>query len=161
MKRQPVPLMQLFVTDGKLGTFCVEHDARGTVYAMHPVEQSRPTPPTPVQARLRELLLATLRGDAPPFSVPVCLDGTAFQQEVWKTLMRVPRGETVSYRKLAETVGKPQGQRAVASAVASNRLAYLVPCHRVISSDGSLGGFRWGEERKAAWLAEEHAGLKP
>ncbi|MBP6596628.1 MAG: methylated-DNA--[protein]-cysteine S-methyltransferase [Arenimonas sp.] len=88
-------------------------------------------------------------------SVPVELIGTAFQQRVWQALMRIPAGETRSYAELAVTLDAPKAARAVARACASNRVAVLVPCHRVIRGDGSLGGYRWGLPRKQALLAAE------
>ncbi len=85
------------------------------------------------------------------------LIGTAFQQRVWAALMRIPRGQTLSYAQLAESIGRPGAARAVARACAQNRLAVLVPCHRIIRGDGALGGYRWGLPRKAALLNSEQA----
>lgn len=91
-------------------------------------------------------------------AVPVELIGTAFQQRVWEALMRIPAGETRSYAELADSLGMPRGARAVARACAGNRVAVLVPCHRVIRGDGSLGGYRWGLPRKQALLDSERRG---
>lgn len=91
-------------------------------------------------------------------AVPVELIGTAFQQRVWEALMRIPAGETRSYAELADSLGMPRGARAVARACAGNRVAVLVPCHRVIRGDGSLGGYRWGLPRKQALLDSERCG---
>ncbi|GAB2510336.1 methylated-DNA--[protein]-cysteine S-methyltransferase [Lysobacter humi (ex Lee et al. 2017)] len=87
--------------------------------------------------------------------VEIDLVGTAFQTRVWQALMRIPRGETRSYRELAESLGAPRGARAVARACAGNRVAILVPCHRVVRGDGSLGGYRWGLPLKARVLERE------
>lgn len=84
-------------------------------------------------------------------------NGTPFQQMVWSGLQAIPRGQTLSYRAFASAIGRPTAVRAVASACANNRLALLIPCHRVVRSDGSLGGFRWGLERKLQLLAWEKA----
>jgi len=89
--------------------------------------------------------------------VDVDLLGTAFQKKVWDALMRIPRGETRSYAELANTLGQPRGARAVASACAHNRIAILVPCHRVVRGDGSLGGYRWGLPLKQQLLERERA----
>ena len=89
--------------------------------------------------------------------VDVDLLGTAFQKKVWDALMRIPRGETRSYAELAATLGQPRGARAVASACAHNRIAILVPCHRVVRGDGSLGGYRWGLPLKQQLLERERA----
>jgi AraC family transcriptional regulator of adaptative response/methylated-DNA-[protein]-cysteine methyltransferase len=85
------------------------------------------------------------------------LIGTAFQKKVWDALMKIPRGETRSYAELAAQLGAPRGARAVASACAHNRVAILVPCHRVVRGDGSLGGYRWGLPLKQQLLERERA----
>ena len=83
------------------------------------------------------------------------LIGTAFQQRVWEALMKIPRGQTRSYAQLAQALGQPNAARAVARACAQNRLAVVVPCHRIIRGDGSLGGYRWGLPLKDAILKRE------
>lgn len=90
--------------------------------------------------------------------VPLALVGTAFQKRVWDALMKIPRGQTRSYAELAASLGAPRAVRAVASACARNRVAVVVPCHRVIRGDGSLGGYRWGPDMKRGLLARESAG---
>lgn len=92
-----------------------------------------------------------------PAAVHTDLVGTAFQKRVWDALMRIPAGETCSYATLACALGAPRGARAVARACAGNRVAVLVPCHRVVRGDGSLGGYRWGLPLKQALLARERA----
>lgn len=89
--------------------------------------------------------------------VPVDCIGTAFQKKVWDALMKIPRGETRSYGDLAADLGQPNAARAVASACAHNRVAIVVPCHRVIRGDGSLGGYRWGLPLKQHLLQRERA----
>ena len=88
-------------------------------------------------------------------TIPMDVRASAFQWRVWQELMRIPRGETRSYTDIAKAVGRPSAVRAVARACASNRLALIVPCHRVIRSDGTLGGYRWGMPRKEALLGRE------
>jgi AraC family transcriptional regulator, regulatory protein of adaptative response / methylated-DNA-[protein]-cysteine methyltransferase len=83
------------------------------------------------------------------------LMGTAFQQRVWQALMKIPVGETLSYAQLAEQLRMPKAARAVASACAKNKCAVVVPCHRIIRGDGSLGGYRWGLPLKEKILAGE------
>ncbi|MDB4977626.1 MAG: regulatory protein / Methylated-DNA--protein-cysteine methyltransferase [Myxococcaceae bacterium] len=87
--------------------------------------------------------------------VPLDLIGTAFQQQVWRALRKIPRGQTCSYTELAERIGAPSAVRAVGSACGKNPVAALVPCHRVLRGDGSLGGYRWGLARKQALLDKE------
>ena len=89
--------------------------------------------------------------------VPLDLVGTAFQKRVWDALMKIPTGEVRSYTAVAEGLGAPSAARAVASACARNRVAILVPCHRVVRGDGSLGGYRWGLDRKRLLIARERA----
>ena len=91
-------------------------------------------------------------------ATPIGLDlrGTPFQLQVWQALLRIPDRQAVSYGDLAATIGKPTASRAVGTAVGSNPIAYLIPCHRVIRGDGTSGGYRWGAERKVvinAWEA--------
>ena len=93
------------------------------------------------------------RGDAT--SVPLDIRGTAFQEKVWQALTEIPLGETVSYAQLARSLGQPKAARAVAGACATNHLAVIVPCHRVIRGSGDLAGYKWGMERKRALLKRE------
>lgn len=86
---------------------------------------------------------------------PVDIRATAFQWRVWNALQRIPIGATRSYAQIAAEIGAPKSVRAVANACGRNRLAIVVPCHRVIREDGSLGGYRWGISRKQALLARE------
>jgi AraC family transcriptional regulator, regulatory protein of adaptative response / methylated-DNA-[protein]-cysteine methyltransferase len=89
--------------------------------------------------------------------VELDMRGTPFQLEVWRKLREIPRGETRTYTELAAELGRPRAVRAVARACATNRIGVLVPCHRVVGSDGSLTGYRWGIERKRALLEAEAA----
>ncbi len=90
-------------------------------------------------------------------SLPLDVRATAFQWQVWRALQRIPEGATRSYQAIADSLGRPTAARAVARACASNRVAVLIPCHRVVRGDGALGGYRWGIARKAALLAREGA----
>ena len=101
--------------------------------------------------RIEEELDAYFADELERFSVPTAWLGTPFQQRVWHALNAIPSGETRSYAQLAETIGKPGAYRAVASANGANQLALIVPCHRVINSNGDLGGYGSGLPRKG-WL---------
>lgn len=90
---------------------------------------------------------------APP--LPLDIQATAFQRRVWQALQSIPRGTTKSYSKIASELGSPKAARAVARACASNRVAVVIPCHRVVREDGAMGGYRWGVERKKKLLALE------
>ncbi|MFN3168183.1 MAG: methylated-DNA--[protein]-cysteine S-methyltransferase [Phycisphaeraceae bacterium] len=92
------------------------------------------------------------------FRLPIALRGTPFQLRVWSELAKVPFGQTISYRQLAERVGNPGASRAVGSANGANALALIVPCHRVIAADGTLAGFAGGVAVKRALLEHERAG---
>lgn len=87
--------------------------------------------------------------------LPLDIIGTLFQQKVWQVLKNIPVGTTVSYQQLAEMVGSPKAVRAVASACARNNIAILIPCHRVVRTNGNLGGYRWGIEVKKQLLQQE------
>jgi AraC family transcriptional regulator of adaptative response/methylated-DNA-[protein]-cysteine methyltransferase len=87
--------------------------------------------------------------------VSLAFDGTPFQQRVWRYLITMPRGTTRSYSEVAQAIGSPSAIRAVASACAQNQIAMAIPCHRVIRADRSLGGYRWGIERKGLILDRE------
>ena len=90
--------------------------------------------------------------------LPLDIRGTAFQQQVWSALLRIPPGSTVTYAQLASAIGRPTATRAVAQACGANPLAVVVPCHRVVGSDGSLTGYRWGIKRKRTLLDAEKRG---
>ncbi len=91
----------------------------------------------------------------PAHGLPLDVRGTAFQARVWAALRAIPLGETRTYAEIAALIGAPKATRAVARACATNEVALLIPCHRVVRSDGGSGGYRWGEERKRAILARE------
>lgn len=108
-----------------------------------------------------ELVLRFLETPSEGLQLPLDIQGTAFQERVWRALLRVEPGTTVSYAELARLIGQPGAARAVAGACASNRLAVAVPCHRVVRADGALSGYRWGPERKASLLAREARVVEP
>ena len=87
--------------------------------------------------------------------IPLDLAGTEFQRRVWDALREIPAGETRSYAEVARAIGEPKASRAVAQACASNRVAVVVPCHRVVRGDGEISGYKWGVERKRKLLAAE------
>lgn len=101
-----------------------------------------------------------VRGRQPHGELPLDIRATAFQRLVWTELRRVLPGETITYAELARRIGRPTAVRAVANACASNRVATVIPCHRAVRSDGGLGGYRWGVERKEALLKAEGGGRR-
>ncbi|MGI9203145.1 MAG: methylated-DNA--[protein]-cysteine S-methyltransferase [Woeseiaceae bacterium] len=100
-------------------------------------------------------LNAHLGNQSPRPDLPLDLRGTAFQVMVWRFLLGTDDGDVVSYGEVASGIGKPKAVRAAASACGANKIAVLVPCHRVLQSDGKIGGYRWGLDRKRALLDDE------
>lgn len=98
-----------------------------------------------------------LSGTRPELDLPLDLRGTAFQMKVWSCLQTIPYGEVQSYAEVAAAIGQPHAARAVARACAANRIALLVPCHRVIRGDGGVGGYKWGLARKRTLIDRERA----
>ena len=112
----------------------------------------------PELAELVEHVVDVIEGRGVLLSLPLDIRGTAFQKQVWRELQDLRPGEAVSYSQIAERIGRPEAVRAVAGAVASNKLGVLIPCHRIMRKDGSMGGYRWGEERKQQILDKEQEG---
>ncbi len=108
----------------------------------------------------RATLAAVIRAVEQPdraAAIPLAPRGTEFQRQVWDALREIPPGTTISYTELARRVGSPRAFRAVAHACGANPIAVLVPCHRVVRSDGALAGYRWGLDRKRRLLSLEQA----
>jgi AraC family transcriptional regulator of adaptative response/methylated-DNA-[protein]-cysteine methyltransferase len=106
-------------------------------------------------AKLVARTVAAVNAPEKPHDLPLDVHGTAFQEAVWRELQRIPAGETRSYAQIAAAVGRPAAVRAAGTANGDNNVAVLIPCHRVIRTDGSLGGYAYGLERKAKLLARE------
>lgn len=105
--------------------------------------------------REAQALLEYLGGKLPHLDLPVDVQATAFQWRVWQALQSIPYGATRSYNEVAQAIGNPKATRAVAHACATNPVAIIIPCHRVVRTNGALGGYRWGLERKQQLLAQE------
>jgi AraC family transcriptional regulator of adaptative response/methylated-DNA-[protein]-cysteine methyltransferase len=105
-------------------------------------------------------ILHYLKGHPLRLNLPLDVQATAFQRRVWEELRRIPYGITCSYKQIAQAIGRPKAVRAVARACATNPVSIVVPCHRVVRSDGGLGGYRWGLKRKQALLSSESGYLK-
>lgn len=102
-----------------------------------------------------EQILALIASPRKKWDVPLDVQGTEFQKKVWRALQEIPAGTTSSYAEIASKIGHPQAVRAVAGACAANTIAVGIPCHRVVRTDGSLSGYRWGVKIKRALLDEE------
>jgi AraC family transcriptional regulator of adaptative response/methylated-DNA-[protein]-cysteine methyltransferase len=109
--------------------------------------------------RLEKELADYFAGTRREFSVPLVYPGSPFQQQVWEELLRVPYGKTRSYQELATAVGNPAAVRAVGRANGLNRIAILIPCHRIVNKNGDLGGYGGGLRRKQYLLNMEQVGL--
>lgn len=101
------------------------------------------------------VVIAQVEAPQTDFDLPLDIKGTAFQQKVWAALRAIPAGKTVSYSQVARDIGKPGAVRAVAQACGANNIAVVIPCHRVVRTDGALSGYRWGVERKRELLRRE------
>lgn len=104
---------------------------------------------------LQSKVLSFLNGEASLARVPLDIRGTVFQRRVWAALRRIPRGETRTYKDIARAIGFPEAVRAVGSACGANPVALAVPCHRAVRTDGGLGGYAWGLQRKKTLLELE------
>lgn len=113
------------------------------------------TSSSPILKSIEKELDAYFAGKLKNFSTPLFFKGTDFQKTTWAALMKIPYGTTCSYAQLAESIGKPTASRAVANANGANPFVIIVPCHRVIYSDGSLGGYSAGLDRKKFLLQME------
>ncbi|MDP9226406.1 MAG: methylated-DNA--[protein]-cysteine S-methyltransferase [Actinomycetota bacterium] len=129
-----------------------------------PVHPGEPSEDPRVFAGLASQLDRFWSGEAVAFEVPLKPRGTAFQLRVWSALLDIPRGHTISYGELARRIGHPAAVRAVGRANGANPIAIIIPCHRVIGGNGSLGGYSGGLDRKKKLLAIEGSlspGLQP
>jgi AraC family transcriptional regulator of adaptative response/methylated-DNA-[protein]-cysteine methyltransferase len=116
-------------------------------------QRVRASDDAPLTAWGAQVMAHVVEGE--PLDVPLDVQATAFQWRVWQALQAIPRGQTRTYREVADALGMPTGARAVASACASNRVALVIPCHRVVGASGALTGYKWGVERKRALLDAE------
>ena len=117
----------------------------------------------PADKQLKDLVkvvVSLIDDSRQPMSLPLDIRGTAFQQRVWRALTKIPAGKTLSYAALARSIGAPTSARAVARACATNQIAVLVPCHRVIASNGDLTGYKWGIKRKRHLLQQEQTAIR-
>lgn len=156
------------ISDCKLGRCLVAESERGIcaillgdndgalmeeIQTLFPHAQAE-SPEGDFAGRLQQVI-HSLDNSGTALALPLDIRGTAFQQQVWQALRAIPCGETASYQQVASAIGKPKAVRAVASACAANKLAIIIPCHRVVRNDGALSGYRWGTARKAQLLQRE------
>jgi len=147
-----------------LGKLLLARTAKGLAGVWFDGQKHHPAPLTAVRRpddallrRAAEQLHAYFAGEAFAFDMPLDLQGTPFQRSVWQALLDIPAGETRSYGEIAVALGSASAVRAVGGAVGRNPVSVIVPCHRVVGSDGSLTGYAGGVDRKRALLELEHA----
>lgn len=157
-----MPLSRFCRWNSPIGTLVIAENGRGITELflgeIAPVGSREET--TPLLREAVQQLTDYFSGTRRDFSLPLCLHGTPFQLADWEALCSIPYGETRSYRQIAEQIGNPKACRAVGMANHRNPIAVIVPCHRVIAADGSLGGYGYGPEVKRFLLELEkrHAG---
>ena len=168
MTRQAAEEIRFAVGSSRLGQILVAESAKGVAAVLlgdDPNELRRDLERRCPRATLRaddtglrsvvSQVIAFVESPARSLAVPLDVRGSAFQRRVWEELRAIPVGSTVTYTQVAQRLGMPKSARAVAQACAANPLAVLVPCHRVVRSDGGLSGYRWGVARKRALLDRE------
>ena len=163
--RLPTPLGDMLAIASPTGLCLLEFvGQQGVEREQRQVEAARGGPPcagmNAVLAQTGAELAQYFAGQRQCFGVPLDLVGTPFQQQAWQALCAIPYGQTRSYAEQARAIGRPTAFRAVAVANGGNKVSIIVPCHRVIGSDGRLTGFGGGLPRKQALLALEQAGQR-
>lgn len=150
-----MPRLDIATMDSPLGALCIQFDTFG-VWSVTPSEAMPSVPKTtsalPPTWQTGIKLATTCLGTA---AIPICTCASDFQRAVWQALQTTVAGQTLSYSDIAHQLGKPRATRAVASAIAKNPLAFIVPCHRVVLKSGQLGQFRWGADLKQRWQTYE------
>jgi methylated-DNA-[protein]-cysteine S-methyltransferase len=149
--------------DSPIGTLLIAGDAQAVRRIHFPIDGKAVAPEAGWQPSARGPVAEAIRqlreyfaGRRTTFDLPLEPAGTPFQRAVWRALQDIPYGETISYGELARRVGNPKASRAVGSANGANPLPIVIPCHRVIAGDGSLGGFGGGLPTKQSLLVLEH-----
>jgi methylated-DNA-[protein]-cysteine S-methyltransferase len=152
---RPSPLGEILLTfddDALLGLYFVGQKDQPTIAPHWRVDDAHP-----IAAMTSDRIERYFLGVEEPFEVPIAFAGTRFQVAVWRALLDIPRGETISYAELARRVGSPAAVRAVGAAVGRNPVSIFVPCHRVVGSNGALTGYAGGLPRKTHLLRLERA----
>lgn len=133
--------------DTPIGDFTIRSDGQA-ITSFLPTEGDCPDNPCDVIFTCRDQLERYFAGELRAFDLPLAPAGTPFQRSVWDALRRIGYGQTASYRQIAAAIGRPGVTRAVGSAVGANPIPVIIPCHRIIRADGSIGGFALGVEAK-------------
>jgi AraC family transcriptional regulator, regulatory protein of adaptative response / methylated-DNA-[protein]-cysteine methyltransferase len=164
VRKSPWGLVMIGLVGGELAALCLVAPGKKEATAIAEFAANWPGVPSngtikrdhKVAAVVLDIAVAVWRGEKGA-RLRVLLKGTDFQRRIWRALLEIPHGQTTTYGELAKKAGCHGAARAVGQAVGSNPVAVLVPCHRVVASDGSLGGYAWGPARKRALLRAEGA----
>jgi AraC family transcriptional regulator of adaptative response/methylated-DNA-[protein]-cysteine methyltransferase len=169
--RAPVTEIEFAITQSSLGLVLVARSERGLCAVLFGDDEAelqrdlqsrfpRATVAEQPEAlgKLADAVVAYIESPKRGLDVPLDVRGTDFQRTVWQALQEIPAGSTASYSDIAARIGQPTAMRAVAQACGANALAVVIPCHRVVTVDGKVTGYRWGVERKRALLDREAAG---
>lgn len=151
----------LILSDSPLGPLTLQADDHGLCRLDYGQRCSQQNPEHPVLQSAARQLRAYFAGQLTRFDLPLAPVGTAFQEEVWNRLLEIPWGETRSYGEIAAALGKPGASRAVGLANNRNPLSIIIPCHRVIGSNGELTGYGGGLEKKIHLLQLERVQIQP
>jgi AraC family transcriptional regulator, regulatory protein of adaptative response / methylated-DNA-[protein]-cysteine methyltransferase len=152
----PTPLGVVLIAATQKGLCSVKlGDDAGSLERLLAEEFSAAQMSKDAMADYRERIVAFIAGEATLGKLPLDVRGTVFQRRVWEELRRIPRGETRTYSEIARAIGAPDAVRAVGSACGANPVALVVPCHRAVRTDGGMGGYAWGVQRKKKLLALE------
>lgn len=152
-------LTQMHIYHSPIGAMLIQANDQ-SISSVEFIEEEHPslidinqTETNPIIHQCIDELIEYFSGKRTSFTVPIHQEGTDFQQKVWKELYEVPFGKTLSYGELAKKLGDPKCIRAAAAANGKNKIAILIPCHRIIGADQSLVGYAWGKSRKR-WLLQ-------
>lgn len=173
MKNKPLPLIlskykspiaEMVIISDQQGVYLLEFDGRknlqkGIDHLCKITEKSLIEGETSASRHLKDELDLYFSGSLKTFNTPIHMIGTPFQKKVWETLLKIPYGQTKSYLEEAALCGNPNSFRAVANANSRNRLAIIIPCHRVISKNGKLGGYSGGLDKKKFLIIHENGGI--
>lgn len=145
------PFGPVFIASSPQGITHILFDAEGSAKAR--VQKTHPEAELIAQGDAHHAAaLSYFSNPAMPQHIWLAVSGTPFQLRVWQALLEVPLGQTSNYGALAQAIGKPKAARAIGGAVGKNPVSFIVPCHRILASDGGLGGYYWGTEMKQAML---------
>ena len=141
--------------DSPMGILQLQANATGLCAVSFVEQRQTAITPNPITDSTKQQLVEYFAGDRQVFNLPVSVEGTTFQQQVWQQLRLIPYGQTCSYQDIATRLDNPKAVRAVGRANGKNPLTIVVPCHRVIGANGSLTGYAWGVSRKEYLLKHE------